>query len=227
MALLMSGKILNKIKERRQEKKAAKGNDSSFAEKALIKRFGDKFKKVTPAQKKQLITLFFSPIPPVTKRLLMARIIAKGAIKKPALKKIAKGVLRVATGGASIIAEKIAARSKARKEEAANIDNQESPIEDEMIDEAGEDSTVKTKRSPRGRARSRSRATSPIQNNGNIDDDTGDIKNISSLSTDKQIKYSQVPLKSGIDTKKLMIPALIGAGVLFFVMSKKSSVKNG
>jgi hypothetical protein len=212
----MSG-LKDRIKARKEAK--AGGNNDSFAEKMLLKKFGDAFKKVTPAQKKQLITLFFSPIPPVTKRLLMARIIKKGAFSKENAKTALKTVGRFATGGASLVAEKIAKRVKARKAAQNSVvsegEKQFDDTEREDFDSEREtmlETSAPTQPASSGFAKGRrggsaSKISTPV------------TKNIS--TTGKAKINSQLPMKQGkFDIKQYIVPAVIAGAVLFFVTKK-------
>jgi hypothetical protein len=236
----MGGKIKDRIKARKENKAAGKSRDPGLAERALTKKFGDKFKNATPAQKKQLIVMFFSPIPPITKRLLMLRVLAKGAISKDKIKKGAKVALRFATGGASILAEKIAQRAKAKKEAAAQqaaIEEQAEPeevVEDAMekapsnrINAAAQaQARAKAARGRRGGRAVNSGATGgggSIQES-DMDDgedqsesgnDIGVMDNRQIISKDKLKGTSQ-----SFDMKKYALP-LLGAGVALYFMTKK------
>jgi len=88
-------------------------------------RIKKKMKNLDPKVKKQIAALMASPLPPITKRLLIARLIKRN--KPMNLKKILKGMAIAASFGAgagvatAIVAKRAIARRKAHKAlEAAN-----------------------------------------------------------------------------------------------------------
>ena len=99
-----------------------------------FRRIKNKMKNLDPKVKKQIVALMASPLPPITKRLLIARLIKRN--KPMNLKKILKGMAIAASFGAgagvatAIVAKRAIARRKARNAaKAANapMQHEETP----------------------------------------------------------------------------------------------------
>ena len=95
-----------------------------------FRRIKNKMKNLDPKVKKQIVALMASPLPPITKRLLIARLIKRN--KPMNLKKILKGMAIAASFGAgagvatAIVAKRAIARRKARNAvKAASVTQQE------------------------------------------------------------------------------------------------------
>jgi hypothetical protein len=218
MANVFFGDYDNDFEDLSGKKKPKTKLGKALAKTKIGKAIAARAKKMTPAQKKRAAAIMAMPLPPLTKRLMIAKMI-KGKPKTKAQKKraaIAKTGLAVAAGGitggiASLIARRLKKKkaAKEKKAKAARLKKAKAAALP-AVSTAPVQSVDSSYNTPAARYAT----PEGIQDT----DDTGEM--VSQQERERPEPETETT-EAKADKIKVLLPVLLGVGVLFFMMQKK------